>query len=57
MDRAYISWNIPNLISVALMAGLAWLVFGAIVQASKKYVNNASASTQAQTDDAVLSNA
>lgn len=55
MDRAYISWNVPNLISVALMAGLAWLLFGLAVQASKKYVGNSAASSQAQTDDAVLS--
>lgn len=57
MDRTYISWNIPNLVSVALMAAIAWLLFGLVVQVSKKYVGSSASAAQVNTDDAVLSNA
>jgi hypothetical protein len=56
VDRAYISWNVPNLISVILMAALGWFVLGLVVQGSKKYVGNSSSSAQADVDEAVLNN-
>ena len=36
MERVIISWSLPNIITVALMAIIAWLVIGLVWQYAKK---------------------
>ena len=36
MDRTYISFNLPNLITIPVMAVLGWFVLGLIWQIVKK---------------------
>lgn len=45
MERTLIAWNIPNLITVPLMAILGWFILGLIWQLVKKGVSPSQAST------------
>lgn len=36
MDRTLISWNVPNLVTVALMAFIGFLVLGTVYQVAMK---------------------
>jgi hypothetical protein len=36
MDRTYIAWNFPNMITVPLMALIMWLVIATIWQLVRK---------------------
>jgi hypothetical protein len=42
MDRTLIAWNIPNLITVPLMAFGAFLIVGAVYQLAMMAMGNAS---------------
>lgn len=44
MDRTLISWNLPNMITVPLMAILGWFVLGLIWQIAIKAVPDNSTS-------------
>jgi len=36
MDEAIISWNIPNAVTIFLMAVIGFLLFGAVVSAMRR---------------------
>lgn len=38
MERTLISWNIPNMITIPIMAILGWFLLGLIWQVAKKSV-------------------
>lgn len=40
MDRTYVSFNLPNLITIPIMAVLGWFVLGLIWQLVKKGVGS-----------------
>jgi hypothetical protein len=42
MDRTLISWNLPNLITIPLMAFVAFLVVGLVYQLVMKGLNGGS---------------
>lgn len=50
MERTLISWNIPNLITIPLMAFIAFLVVGLIYQLAMKAVGKSGGNDTASTD-------
>ena len=43
MNETIITWNVPNWITVVLMAGIGFLVLGVASQAIRRATNNANA--------------
>ena len=36
MERTMIAWNFPNIVTIVLMAGLGWALFGVVAQLLKQ---------------------
>lgn len=55
MDRVMVSWNVPNLITINLMAWLGFLAFILLFQsiAKRKNGSNSSAPTSSGADEVV----
>lgn len=39
MDRVYLDWNVPNWITVTLMAGVGTVAFGTALSLYRKFAN------------------
>jgi hypothetical protein len=40
LERTFLSWNVPNLITVPLMAAIGFLLLGVVWQALKRVTGN-----------------
>jgi len=47
MDRTLISWNIPNIITIWLMAAIGFLIVGLLAQLAMKAMGGGSNQSQA----------